>query len=200
MATSSMDVDDWLRKQFANAEPDLLREMVSTFAHALMAAEGRPAVWRGIWRAQRRSREPPQRAAHPRFRHAGRLDRARDPEAPPRQLLPRLAADAAPARRAGAHRGGGRVLRQGRLHAPCGWSGQDVGGSRGSPSRRSPSSPSRWTLRWKRFARVRCSPARTPRCGWTPARRSAAKSGGSSTSLRCARPASTPTATEKFWM
>ena len=39
MVTSSMDVQGWLRKQLEEAEPDLLREMVSTFAHALMDAE-----------------------------------------------------------------------------------------------------------------------------------------------------------------
>jgi transposase-like protein len=39
MAASSMDALAWLRKQLEEAEPDLLREMVSTFAHELMNAE-----------------------------------------------------------------------------------------------------------------------------------------------------------------
>ncbi|MCA1845686.1 MAG: IS256 family transposase [Actinobacteria bacterium] len=34
-----MDALGWLRKQLEEAEPDLLREMVSTFTHALMSAE-----------------------------------------------------------------------------------------------------------------------------------------------------------------
>ncbi|MCA1830436.1 MAG: IS256 family transposase [Actinobacteria bacterium] len=34
-----MDALGWLRKQLEEAEPDLLREMVSTFAHSLMNAE-----------------------------------------------------------------------------------------------------------------------------------------------------------------
>lgn len=39
MVESSMDVQGWLRKQLETAEPDLLREMVSTFTHALMDPE-----------------------------------------------------------------------------------------------------------------------------------------------------------------
>lgn len=39
MVVASMDLGDWLRKQLEEAEPDLLREMVSTFTHALMDAE-----------------------------------------------------------------------------------------------------------------------------------------------------------------
>lgn len=39
MVAPSMDALGWLRKQLEEAEPDLLREMVSTFAHALMSAE-----------------------------------------------------------------------------------------------------------------------------------------------------------------
>ena len=39
MAEHNMDLLGWLRKQLAEAEPDLLREMVRTFAEALMGAE-----------------------------------------------------------------------------------------------------------------------------------------------------------------
>ena len=39
MANPSMDVMAWLRKQLQEAEPDLLREMVSTFVQAIMSAE-----------------------------------------------------------------------------------------------------------------------------------------------------------------
>ncbi len=45
MATTSMDVVAWLRNQLQEANPDLLREMVGTFAESLMSAdatEGRP--------------------------------------------------------------------------------------------------------------------------------------------------------------
>ena len=39
MANDNMDLLGWLRKQLAEAEPDLLREMVKSFAEALMGAE-----------------------------------------------------------------------------------------------------------------------------------------------------------------
>ncbi len=39
MAKDNLDLLAWLRKQLAEAEPDLLREMVKSFAEALMGAE-----------------------------------------------------------------------------------------------------------------------------------------------------------------
>lgn len=39
MAENNMDLMAWLRKQLEVAEPDLLREMVKSFAEALMGAE-----------------------------------------------------------------------------------------------------------------------------------------------------------------
>jgi putative transposase len=39
VADNNMDLLAWLRKQLAEAEPDLLREMVRTFAESLMGAE-----------------------------------------------------------------------------------------------------------------------------------------------------------------
>ncbi len=39
VAANNMDLLGWLRKQLAEAEPDLLREMVRSFAEALMGAE-----------------------------------------------------------------------------------------------------------------------------------------------------------------
>jgi len=39
VARDNMDLLGWLRKQLAEAEPDLLREMVKSFAEALMGAE-----------------------------------------------------------------------------------------------------------------------------------------------------------------
>ena len=39
MVENNMDLLGWLRKQLAEAEPDLLREMVRSFAEALMGAE-----------------------------------------------------------------------------------------------------------------------------------------------------------------
>ena len=39
MATTSMEMLTWMRKQLEEAHPDLLREMVGAFAQTLMAAE-----------------------------------------------------------------------------------------------------------------------------------------------------------------
>lgn len=39
MINDRMDVNEWLRKQLEQAEPDLLREMVQTFAETLMGAD-----------------------------------------------------------------------------------------------------------------------------------------------------------------
>ena len=39
MINDRMDVNEWLRKQLEAAEPDLLREMVQSFAEALMSAD-----------------------------------------------------------------------------------------------------------------------------------------------------------------
>lgn len=39
MINDRMDVNDWLRKQLEQADPDLLREMVRSFAETLMSAD-----------------------------------------------------------------------------------------------------------------------------------------------------------------
>ena len=39
-AVPSIDVSGWLSEQLAQASPDLLREMITTFAQALMGATG----------------------------------------------------------------------------------------------------------------------------------------------------------------
>ena len=39
MINDRMDLNEWLRKQLETAEPDLLREMVQTFAETLMSVD-----------------------------------------------------------------------------------------------------------------------------------------------------------------
>ena len=39
VVTNTMDAASWLRKQLEQASPDLLREMVQSFAEALMSAD-----------------------------------------------------------------------------------------------------------------------------------------------------------------
>ncbi len=43
MINDRMDMNDWLRKQLEEADPDLLREMVRSFAEMLMGADAEPS-------------------------------------------------------------------------------------------------------------------------------------------------------------
>ena len=71
MVTPSMDMLSWLRKQLEEADVDLLREMVSAFAEALMGAEvvavcnaeyGKRSAERTNWRNGYRDRRWDTRA------------------------------------------------------------------------------------------------------------------------------------------
>ena len=50
-----MDLLGWLRKQLAEAEPDLLREMVRTFAESAHGRRGRRPLRRRLPRTHRAS-------------------------------------------------------------------------------------------------------------------------------------------------
>ena len=53
MAKASMDRDvvAWMREQLESAHPDLLREMLATFAQELMGAEAQQLCGAEVWRA-----------------------------------------------------------------------------------------------------------------------------------------------------
>ncbi|OPZ43653.1 MAG: hypothetical protein BWY94_01832 [Actinobacteria bacterium ADurb.BinA094] len=53
MASNNMDLLAWLRKQLAEAEPDLLREMVKSFAPGADGRRGGRALRRGLPRTLR---------------------------------------------------------------------------------------------------------------------------------------------------
>jgi len=85
---TTMELSSWLRKQFEQASPDLLRAMVQDFAQALMGAEADALCGAGYGerspeRVNIRKWLPRARLGYPR-----RHDRARDPEAETGQLLP----------------------------------------------------------------------------------------------------------------
>ena len=61
MVENNMDFLTWLRKQLEEAEPDLLREMVRTFAETLMGAEANALCGGPLRRAPPRTPQPPQR-------------------------------------------------------------------------------------------------------------------------------------------
>src|SRR5215470_13663896 len=92
---TSVDLARLAGGQLESASPDLLRAMVKTFAEALMGAEadavcgaphGQPSEERVNYRNGYRDRRWDTRGGH---------DRAGDPEAAGRQLLPGVAAGAA---------------------------------------------------------------------------------------------------------
>src|SRR4051812_29865762 len=105
-APSSIDPAHFLSEQLAQASPDLLRQMLTTFINTLMSAEadavcGAEYGARSPERTNIRKRLPAAGVRHPR-RHAS----GGDPEAAVRHVFPGLAAGAPPPGGAGAdHRG-----------------------------------------------------------------------------------------------
>ena len=143
-ATPSIDMSGWLHEQLAQASPDLLRAMVSTFAEALMGAEadavcGAPFGERSSERTNTRNGLPAPRVGHPR-----RLDRAGDPEASLGQLLPGLAAGTPSPGRGGTGQRRRDELPAGGVDAADGEAGRDVGQSRSTatPTNSAPTSTS----------------------------------------------------------
>jgi aminoglycoside phosphotransferase family enzyme/predicted kinase len=124
---SNMDPLSWLRNQLETADTDLLKEMVTTFANQLMSAEVDALCGAGYGERTRRPREQPQRLPGAGLGHPGRQRGPGDPQAADGDLLPGLAAGAAPASGAGDGGGGGRVLSARRQHPEGRGPGQDVG-------------------------------------------------------------------------
>ena len=60
-ARPSIDMSGWLHEQLAQASPDLLRAMVSTFAEALMGAEADAVCGAAFGERSQRAHEHPQR-------------------------------------------------------------------------------------------------------------------------------------------
>jgi hypothetical protein len=121
-----IDALSWLRKRLEEEHPDLLREMVESFAEQLMSAEadaicgaayGERSSQRVNTRNGYRDREWDTRA--------GTIELA-IPQAAGGQLLSRLAVGAQAARGAGVGVGGGRLL--------PGWRVDAAGGEAGLPA------------------------------------------------------------------
>ena len=111
-----MDPLQWLRQHLAELDEDLARSMVAEFAQQLRARTHRLRVQCRLWRADAGAHEQPQwLSLAARVGHAGGHDRAGDPEAPPRQLLPAVASGATARAEQGDGRGHRSVLRRGRL-------------------------------------------------------------------------------------
>ena len=69
---SSIDPARLLHEQLAQASPDLLRELLTTFVNALMSAEADAVCGAGYGRSQQRPGQPAQRLSTPRLRHPHR--------------------------------------------------------------------------------------------------------------------------------
>jgi Transposase, Mutator family len=125
--TSRIDPARLLEEQLAQASPDLLRELLTTFVNTLMSAESDAVCGAayGTMSPDRVNRRNGYRA--PELRHPRRDLRAIGAEAAPGHLLPRPAAGASQAGRAGAHERGGDLLPARREHPADGHAGAVAG-------------------------------------------------------------------------
>src|SRR5512133_310547 len=94
-ATPSIDLPGWMAEQLSQASPDLLRQMVQTFAEALMSADA-DAVCGAGYGQRSTERTNTRNGYRRRLGYPGRVDRPGYPEAAGGQLLPGVAAGAAP--------------------------------------------------------------------------------------------------------
>ena len=141
-AGPSIDVSGWLEEQLAQASPDLLRAMVTTFAEALMGAEADAVC--GAAYGERSEERANTRNGYRRREwdtRAGSIDLA-IPKLRQGSVFPGLAAGAAPPGRGGAGDGGG--------HRPTCWGYRPGGWRSWWRPWASPGCPSRRSARWPR--------------------------------------------------
>src|SRR5512132_3742456 len=96
-ATPSIELPAWMAEQLSQASPDLLRQMVQIFAEALMSADADAVCGAAYGQRSPDRRNTRNGLPAPGLGHPGRQHRAGGAEAAGGQLLPRLAAGAAPA-------------------------------------------------------------------------------------------------------
>ena len=123
-APSSIDPARFLHEQLAQASPDLLRQMLTTFINTLMSAEADAVCGAEYGARIGRADQHPQRLPAPGVRHPRRHPGRGDPEAALGVVLPGLAARAPPAGRAGADHRGRDLLPAGGLHPADGEAGR----------------------------------------------------------------------------
>jgi hypothetical protein len=124
-ASPSIDVSGWLHEQLAQASPDLLRAMVSTFAEALMGAEADAVCGAGF--GERSAERTNTRNGYRRREwdtRAGSIELA-IPKLRQGSYFPDSAARAAAPRRGRAGLGGGHVLPARGVDAADGEAGRD---------------------------------------------------------------------------
>ena len=120
-ATPSIDLPGWMAEQLSQASPDLLRQMVQTFAEALMSADADSVCGAGY--RQRSPQQHPQRLSASGVGHPRRQHRPGYPQATGSDLLPGVAAGAASSGRVRSGQRGGDLLSAGGVHAADGEAG-----------------------------------------------------------------------------
>ena len=165
--TPSIDPARLLEEQLAQASPDLLRELLTTFINTLMSAEADAVCGAAYGQASpdRTNRRNGYRARDFDTR-AGTLDLA-VPKLRAGYVLPGVAAGASQARRAGAHLGGGDLLPARRLDPPDGQAGAVPGDHHlvQEPGQRDGQGPRR-ARRGVPHPPARSTPGRSP--SWPP--------------------------------
>jgi putative transposase len=121
-APSSIDPAHLLHEQLAQASPDLLRQMLTTFIDTLMSAEA-DAVCGADYGQQRVPDQRAQRLPGPGVRYPRQHPRPCDSEAARGLVLPGLAAGVPPANGAGADHRGRHLLPAGCLDPADGEAG-----------------------------------------------------------------------------
>ena len=125
--TPSIDGVRLLEEQLAQASPDLLRELLTTFINTLMSAEA-DAVCGAAYGTSSPERTNQRNGYRtPRLRHPRRLFGVGDPPAADRDLLPRLAPRATQAGQTSPHQRGRDLLPARRQHPSDGQAGPIVG-------------------------------------------------------------------------
>ena len=123
-ATPSIDLPAWMVEQLSQASPDLLRQMVQTFAEALMSADADAVCGAGYGQ-----RSPDRSNTRNGYRHRGWDTRAGSidlghPQATGSDLLPGVAARAASSGRVRPGQRGGHLLSARGVHVADGEAGR----------------------------------------------------------------------------
>jgi hypothetical protein len=126
-ATPLIDLPGWMVEQLSQASPDLLRQMVQTFAEALMSADVDAVGGRRLRAAQPGPRQHQHRLSASGVRYPRRQHRPGHPQASERDVFPGVAAGAAASGRVRRGQRGGHFLSARGVHAADGEAGRAAG-------------------------------------------------------------------------
>src|SRR5699024_7571225 len=112
MTVKPYDIDParFLEDHLAQASPELLRQMLTTFINALMSADADAVCGAGYGKVSEERTHRRRRVPSPPVRYPRRQPADRYPQTAGRIIFSRLVAGAAPEGRAGSNVGGGYLL------------------------------------------------------------------------------------------